>query len=131
MESFQRMRNGGLPVSAETLRVQAEEIRTELLAQTDLTATERKRLMAFKVSRKYITGIIAWSGNKSVRLHGEAGSVDRAKIHGRMEEIREITSHYDPDFVFNEDETGVFYRLLPKRTYVLRGEKRTVRVSRA
>ncbi|KAF9114130.1 hypothetical protein BGW39_003484, partial [Mortierella sp. 14UC] len=39
-------------------------------------------------------------------LKGEAGSVDKDAIAGRMDELRNICSDYEPDDIYNCDETG-------------------------
>lgn len=127
MEVFERMRQAGLPITAETLRVQTEKIRDELLTLPETSTQERARLQGFKASLKYVRRFVARTGLKSVRLHGEAGSVDHGKTRERMGEIREISALYDADCILNGDETGIFFRLLPKVSYVLPGEKKSVR----
>ena len=36
----------------------------------------------------------------------------------RMEEIREIAAEYDVSNIYIMDESGLFYRMLPRRTYL-------------
>ena len=56
--------------------------------------------------------------------HGEAGSVDVEYIAEGMEAIRLTCLDYDMENIFNVDETGIFFRLLPKRTYLSIAENR-------
>ena len=50
---------------------------------------------------------------QGIYMHGEAGSVDHLLITKEKEELRQSITEYDPDNVYNMDETGLFYRLLP------------------
>ena len=62
--------------------------------------------------------------DKSVRLHGE---VDRDKIKEKILEIQKALEECDPEYVYNWDETGLYFRLIPSATYTARNEawKRT------
>ena len=50
-------------------------------------------------------------------LRGEAGSVDLNAIAGRMEEVRNICSKFEPDDIYNCDETGMYLRELTTHSY--------------
>ncbi|XP_035265329.1 tigger transposable element-derived protein 1-like [Anguilla anguilla] len=64
-------------------------------------------------------------GLKSVSLHGEAASADTAgaeayannKFKAIIEEGR-----YKPEQVFNMDETGLFWKRMPSRTFIMQDE---------
>jgi hypothetical protein len=51
------------------------------------------------------------------RLKGEAGSVDNAAIAERMDKIREISSGFEPDDIYNCDETGMYLKELSTHSY--------------
>lgn len=57
---------------------------------------------------------------KSVRLHGEAGDVNLEEAEQEMSALRQRLKDggYKEDNIFNMDETGLFYRCLPNRSYV-------------
>ena len=59
----------------------------------------------------------------SVRLHGEAGDVNIETAEKLMQVIRNKLAEgcYPLDHIFNMDETGLFYRAIPKRSYILEG----------
>lgn len=89
---------------------------------------ERDMYDDFVASPHWVANFIVRHGLQSKTLHGEAGSVDDAAIAARMAEIREVCKEYEPACIFNEDETGLLYRLLPKISYLAVGENRkTVR----
>lgn len=54
---------------------------------------------------------------KSVRLHGEAGDVNLVAAENEMNDTRENLASYSNNNVFNMDETGLFYKCLPKKSY--------------
>jgi len=50
-------------------------------------------------------------------LKGEAGSVDMDAIAERMDEIRKICSNFEPDDIYNCDETGLYLKELSAHSY--------------
>ncbi|EGD82214.1 hypothetical protein PTSG_11939 [Salpingoeca rosetta] len=80
----------------------------------------------FCASPGWFQGVRKRHNIKSVRLHGEAGSVDEETAATAMAEFKQAvaaTSITNPQFVFNADETGLFYQTLPSRLYVSRSER--------
>jgi hypothetical protein len=63
--------------------------------------------------------------------HGEAGSIDFEKAKAPMEIIHATIVKYKPENVYNMDESGLFFKVLPNKSYVLKTEKRCVRGTRA
>ncbi len=62
---------------------------------------------------------------KSIRLHGEAaGEIDHQQIKERMDEIRQDLEKYDPENIYNWDETGLYFKLIPHSTYTAPNEER-------
>ncbi len=59
-----------------------------------------------------------------VRLHGEAGGVNPEEIKDKIQEIKKILEEYDPELVYNWDETGLYFRLIPSATYTAPNEQR-------
>jgi len=55
---------------------------------------------------------------KSARLYGEAGDVKVSQFLEAMNEMKEALQDYDISNIFNMDETGLFYRTMPARTYL-------------
>ena len=78
----------------------------------------------FGTSEKWVRNFLLRHGMSSTVLHGEAGSVDIESIAEGMKAIRLASLDYDMENIFNVDETGTFFRLLPKRTYLSTAENR-------
>lgn len=69
----------------------------------------------------------------SLRLWGEAGDVNKAEIEPIMQELRLKLERYNPANIFNADETGLYFRALPARTYIVDEDedRRTLRGSKS
>lgn len=61
-----------------------------------------------------------------IRLYGEAGDVNPFTAEPLMQELRDKLEDYDVENVFNMDETGLFYRALPTKTYLSNEESRSI-----
>ena len=57
-------------------------------------------------------------------LHDEAGSVDADATAEGLRKVREACQEYELANIFNVDETGIFCKLLPNRTYLSHAENR-------
>ena len=53
-----------------------------------------------------------------ITLHGEAGSAPQESVAAARVELKELLKGVDPELVYNMDETGLFYRQLPRRSNV-------------
>ncbi|KAI9549182.1 hypothetical protein GHT06_006813 [Daphnia sinensis] len=69
----------------------------------------------------------------SIRLFGEAADVSVAEMEPLIQTIRDKLLRYRACNVFNMDETGLFYRALPTRTYVSNeeGQRKSIRGTKA
>lgn len=57
-----------------------------------------------------------------MKLHGEAADIDLSEAETKMNVVRQelAEAKYKPENIFNMDETGLYYRCLPNRSYVLK-----------
>ena len=53
-------------------------------------------------------------------MNGEAGSADihESSIQAQLRKIRDIIQHYELKYIYNMDETGLFYRSALKKLLV-------------
>ena len=57
------------------------------------------------------------------KVSGEAGSVSEKTVEDwKSKTLPHILKDYQPSDIFNADETGLFYRCLPNKTHVFKGE---------
>jgi len=120
-DGIESMGGEELPMTMAVLETRAREIATDLGVE------------GFVGSPGFIQRWASRHRLKSVKLWGQAGSAAEAVRKGerRMAEIRSDLADYDPENIYNMDETGLQYRCLPSRTYIAAGRRRRVRGSKA
>jgi len=118
-------------ITGEVISARAKLIRDRLLERHNeanfLSPKEVKNLQECKFSRSWSNKIAQQNGWRSKRLHGEAGSVDVDKAAPQIEEICTLITEYDIDHVYNMDETGLFFKCLPNRSYLKKGDYKNAR----
>ena len=65
---------------------------------------------------------------KSYKCHGESASADLGAVSTGREQLKIDLANYDPNDIYNIDETGLFYKLKPSATLAtggVKGEKRS------
>lgn len=83
--------------------------------------------MDFKISHGWLQRFKLWHGITCHHLHGEAGDADAARVALAMEKMPSILKDYDPEDVFNFDETGSYYKAPPCKTLnigIVKGSKK-------
>jgi hypothetical protein len=85
--------------------------------------TKTTKLQDFTAANSFLQHFVKRNGLESCYLHGKCGSViDTPEIQLRLNELRKKMGNYTSSTIFNVDETGLFYRTLPRRTYIMEGE---------
>ena len=54
--------------------------------------------------------------SKLLSNSGDKLGADLVSAEAFVKSLKEMTKEYTPDMIFNGDETGLYYRMLPKRT---------------
>ena len=109
-------------------RSQRLPVSMRLIRERALMTAESLKINSFKASPGWLEKFLRrTSVQPSFKLHGK-GNSQLSKNHlTRIEEIRQIASEYDVSNIYNMDESGLFYRMGPRRTY-LSGEKSSAEV---
>jgi hypothetical protein len=68
------------------------------------------RVSTFKANKSWFCRFVKRHNLKRVRMHGEALDVDLDSFQDEIADLKSTLSQYDPSFIFNMDETGLFYR---------------------
>lgn len=116
---FDEIRNGRDPMSLSRAHIQARAQREARL----------RNILDFKASDGWFRNWRKRFGvGVSMKLHGEAGDVRVAEI-GPVNEFRSKLEHFHPKNILNMDESGLYYRALPTRSYIspAEGDRSTVR----
>lgn len=98
------------------------KIFTDLRTKTPGSSTDEKE---FKASRGWFEKFKKRTGIHSVMRHGEAASSDKKAAENYVSDFKKllISEGYLPQQIFNCDETGLFWKKMPKRTYITEEEK--------
>jgi hypothetical protein len=78
----------------------------------------------FNASRGWFEKFRKRYGLRSVSLHGEAASADKEAAEAYVDTFKTIIEEggYMPEQVFNMDETGLFWKRMPSRTFIMKDE---------
>ena len=106
-EFVQGARAAKLPISMSTLQHRALHIRDELMTKNRNEDTVAF-LQTFSASSNWVTAFVQRHALRSVRLHGEGGSVSVQNVSMGISTLREDLLQYNETFVFNMDEKGLF-----------------------
>jgi hypothetical protein len=103
----------------------ARAIYGDLLKQIPHTSTNEESEDSFKASRGWFDNFRTRTGIHSVVRHGEAASSDVKAAEVYIKTFSELieAKGYIPQQVFNCDETGLFWKRMPNRTYITAEEK--------
>ena len=106
-----------MPVTKPVLQTRALMIREKML-KGGSHVKEHAALERFTASRGWVENFVKRHALRSVALHGGAGQVQAGEVSKDIGILRSHLCDCDADCIYNIDETGMFYKLLPRRTYV-------------
>lgn len=110
---FKDARARNIPVSGALLQRKAQDLALLLGHKEEDFAASSGWLQRFR-SRHEISCHVA---------SGESACVDRESCEKWLERVQPVLAKYEERDVYNVDETGVFFKLLPERSLSLNGEK--------
>nr|XP_053637938.1 tigger transposable element-derived protein 1-like [Cherax quadricarinatus] len=100
----------------------ARQLHDDLVKKLPTTSTN---ICEFKASKGWFERFKNRSGIHSVTRHGEAASSDKIAATKFVSEFKEYieAEGLKSEQMFNYDETGLFWKKMPKRTYITQEEK--------
>lgn len=109
---FKQQRSLSIPISGPILQVKANDF-GKLLGKND-----------FNCSNAWIQRFCQRHNIVSSRVCGESAGVSKEECKEWLSKIwPTLCAGYTPDEIFNADELGLFFNMLPDRTYAFKGEK--------
>lgn len=109
---FQDIRSRNIPVSGPLIREKALEFARAFGYEN------------FQASVGWLNRFKERYGISAKQICGEANSVDLKQVNDwRTGEIAEVIKSYDASDVFNADEAGIFFQLLPNKTLTFKNDK--------
>ncbi|XP_062513432.1 jerky protein homolog-like [Corticium candelabrum] len=117
---FAQQRAKGASVSGPLLQEKALALFPSLYPDEEWTS--------FKASSGWLQKFCRRHGIRSMTLQGESLSADLEAVDPFCHEFRTMLDRegYSKDQIFNADETGLWWRLLPSRSLVCSGEKKAL-----
>ena len=106
-----QLREHGLPVSGE------------IIQQKALTFARKLDMHDFTASNGWLEKFKKRNNMTFRRITGEGTSVDLVRVTDWKQTITEILGNYTEDNIYNADETALFFKCLPDRTYAFKGDK--------
>lgn len=107
-EWFVSQRSKHIPISGPILQEYARGVAEQLNNST-----------TFKASNGWLNRFRNRYNIQFRTISGESRSVDSNTVDDWKARLHSIIEHYDPENVFNVDETGLFFKLLPDRSLSL------------
>ncbi|GFT96056.1 tigger transposable element-derived protein 1 [Trichonephila clavipes] len=95
------------------------------MKQSEPSASTSKAGKVFSASKGWLTGFLKRNALPNIKITGESATADEGAAKILPEELAEIIEDgdYSADQVFNADETGLYWKKLPNRTYIAKDEK--------
>ena len=125
---IQRNRRAGINISGETIKANAT-IAHERLYKARVEA-RGDVYQPWEPSEGWVTRFKARHGIRDVKTSGESRSADTAaavatRLGFRKKWVDELG--FDARLIFNVDETGLFWRMLPDHTLALKADEKKVK----
>ncbi|CAG8805075.1 4007_t:CDS:1, partial [Gigaspora margarita] len=106
------------PILELAMNMWVERVTTEGLILSELLIKEKGYQFAqalsipeksLKFSNGWISRFKKRNGLKNIVIHGEGRSAPLKTLLAECVKLQELLSHYDPEDIYNADETGLFY----------------------
>lgn len=116
LRSLEWLRKQGYPLSKRVIQVLGVMEKERMLKEDQESQVDK-----FEASDGWAQNFIKRNGLKSRKLHG-AGQTPMVDYTSALHDLRNKLAKFAIENIFNCDETGLFFRQLPSRSYVLRSE---------
>lgn len=108
---FKQARDQVIPLSGTIIRAKAEEF------------AEKLDIRDFKASTGWFSGFKDRNAISFRNVCGESESVSSSLVDKWQVDLKKIIENYQPKNIFNVDETGLFFKCLPNKTFSFRNDK--------
>lgn len=114
-----RKESEGVPLDKKSIMEQAKIFYVMICKKNGVAPS------AFKASSGWLYRFLRRKGIRNVRLTGEGHSADEVAAQQFPEYLKEVIQEegYHPDAIYNCDEAGLFYKRMPKSTFVAKKVK--------
>lgn len=122
---FKQKREEGMPISGPVLKAKAIDLHKQLqqLRSEDTSTVEVR--YEFNASQGWFSRFCQRHNLRQLSFQGEKLSADVPAADGFIPEFQKVIAegHYSLEQIFNCDESGLYYKLLPSKTMAAHFEK--------
>ncbi|GFV61308.1 tigger transposable element-derived protein 1 [Trichonephila clavipes] len=113
-----------IPVSGYLIQEKALQFYKSMKQSEPSTSTSQAG-KEFSASKGWLTGFLKRNALHNIKITGESATADEGAAKIFPEELAKIIEDgdYSADQVFNADETGLYWKKMPNRTYIAKDEK--------
>lgn len=114
-----------MPVNTSTLRLWALLLQDEIVTGGGIEDEEVQKMKIFTGSKGWAINYAKRHALWLVTLFKKGASANVAAAAHDMSTLRKNLSHYSLNCIFNMEKTGLYYEILPRRTYICSHENRS------
>ncbi|UYV61603.1 hypothetical protein LAZ67_1005513 [Cordylochernes scorpioides] len=113
-----------IPLDGHLIKMKALKFYKEL-KESEPSTSSRESNPQFSASTGWLTGFIKSHSFHNLKIKGEVASADEEAARKYPEKLAKIIKDggYCAHQIFNADETGLFWKKMPTRTYIAKSEK--------
>ncbi|UYV63240.1 EPM2AIP1 [Cordylochernes scorpioides] len=113
-----------IPLDGHLIKMKALKFYKEL-KESEPSTSSRESNPQFSASTGWLTGFIKIHSFHNLKIKGEVASADEEAARKYPEKLAKIIKDggYCAHQIFNADETGLFWKKMPTRTYIAKSEK--------
>ncbi|UYV62285.1 K02A2.6-like, partial [Cordylochernes scorpioides] len=113
-----------IPLDGHLIKMKALKFYKEL-KESEPSTSSRESNPQFSASTGWLTGFIKRHSFHNLKIKGEVASADEEAARKNPEKLAKIIKDggYCAHQIFNAEETGLFWKKMPTRTYIAKSEK--------
>lgn len=114
-----------IPVDGNTIKHMTLRFYNQIKEKEPQTSVQNDKKFEFSASTGWMTGFLQRHALHNIKIKGEIASADEPAAKEFPAKLAKIIEdgNYTPDQVWNADETGLFWKRMPSRTYVAKTQK--------
>nr|XP_022902385.1 tigger transposable element-derived protein 1-like [Onthophagus taurus] len=122
---LKKIQSKRIPIDGKHIKEKALRIYNQLQELEPPTSLQATKKLALNASEGWLTGFIKRHAFHNVKIKGEVASADENAAKTFPDKLAKIVEEggHTPEQIFNADETGLFWKKMPERTYIAKSEK--------
>jgi hypothetical protein len=114
--SRQQQLESALHLWSTDVRSTGATLSDDILIEKAQTVGDQLGVRDFAYSKSWLTRFKSRHNIKSYKVHGESSSADMTLVSDGIEKLKQYLARYDPEYIYNVDESALFHKLKPSST---------------